>query len=41
MIFDFLEVGSSDFDHEIGQGVLIEPVTFYFDRIALRDGCKK
>ena len=40
-MFDFIEIGSSDFDHEMGKGIFIEPVKFYFDKIVLREGCKK
>lgn len=40
-MFDFLEVGSCDFDNEMGIGVFIEPVKLYYDKIRLNLGCKK
>ncbi len=40
-MFDFLEIGSCDFDNEMGVGVFVEPVKFYYDKIRLNPGCKK
>lgn len=47
MFFDFIEIGTSDFDTEIQQdttnkvGLSIEPVKYYLDRLPDKDNCKK
>lgn len=46
MFYDFIEIGTSDFDTEIQKhpekrGISIEPVKYYLDRLPESRTCKK